>query len=247
MRNRTGRVGGTVRGVQGFLGKYATLIGPSVAPSRRSLDDVEAVLTTHAEVQAASFDASRGETSRQRALRATLRNNHMKPIAEVARLKLRDVPEFSSLTMPAPKITAAALVSKATSMHDAAAGHEAVFKDVGLPDDFLAALKAASDALTASITQRNDLIARRVGATAGLAAEEKRAMSIIRVIDAIVRPTLGSDDALLHEWDAAKHVPRKPGVTSGTGTGTPGSATSGTGTTPTAPATTTSAPSATPA
>lgn len=211
MRNRQSRILDTLRHVQGYLDDHAATIGPSIAPSRRSLDGVEGELNGLAEAQASGTRNTWGETNKQRALRAALRMTHMRPIAEVARQKLSDVPEFSALTMPPLGATSTQLVTHATAMRDAAAVHEQVFRDMGLPDDFLAAFKAAADALTASVDRRNDEAGRRAGATAGLSALEKRAASVIRLLDAIVRPKLGSDAALIREWEAAKRIPRKRG------------------------------------
>lgn len=209
MKNRQSRVLDTVHRVQRFLDDHADVIGPSIASARQSIDSVDGNLSGYAQLQSFGTTGSRGETNRQRALRAALRYDHIRPIAEVARQKLREVPEFSSLGMPRPNATSTQLVTFADAMAAAAAPHEQVFKEVGLPDDFIASLKAAAGVLAASVAQRSDHTDRRVGATAGLAAEEKRAASMIRLLDAIVRPKLGANDALLREWKSAKRVPLK--------------------------------------
>jgi hypothetical protein len=56
---------------------------------------------------------------------------------------------------------------------------------------------------------------RRAGATAGLAAEEKRGRAIVRVLNALILANIGNDAQLLAEWTAAKIVRRKPGPTAG--------------------------------
>ncbi|MDB4874449.1 MAG: hypothetical protein JWM41_895 [Gemmatimonadetes bacterium] len=211
MRNRQSHVVDTLRQVQVFLDTNAGIVGPTIASSRRSLDDVVTRLTAFAADQETSTRGSRGETARQRVLRAALRTNHMRPIAEVAKQKLRDVPEFRALTMPAANATSTQLVAAAAAMADAALAHEAVFTDVGMPDAFVASLRAAASAVSQSIDGRKQHAGKRSGATAGLAAEEKRGRSMIRLIDAIVVPRLGSNDALLAEWRSAKRVPRKTG------------------------------------
>jgi hypothetical protein len=96
-------------------------------------------------------------------------------------------------------------------MADAAKVHEDVFKEVGLPDDFVEAMLSAAHGIAESIDERNQHAGRRNGATAGLKAEEARGRSMIRLIDAIVTPKLGSNDALLAQWKAARRVARKPG------------------------------------
>jgi hypothetical protein len=135
MRSRQSFVLDTLRNVQGFLDDNAQLVGPSMAASRRSLEDVVLQLTLHAVDQGGGEVASRAETARQRVLRKTLRTAHMRPIAEVARQKLRDVPEFAALEMPPASFGGSRLVAAASVMADAAALHAPVFNAVGLPDD----------------------------------------------------------------------------------------------------------------
>ena len=209
MRTRQSLVLDTARHVQGFLDDNAARIGPSIASSRRNLDDVVAQLTTLSVAQSSGQIASRGATARQRSLRATLRSNHMKPIAEVAKQTLKDVPEFHSLTMPPRRFGATQLVHAATAMADAAELHEAVFTDVGLPDDFIVQLHAAAGAVTTSLDGRQQQVAQTTGATAGLKAQESRARSLFKLINAIVVPKLGSNAVLLAQWKSTKAISQK--------------------------------------
>jgi len=150
-----------------------------------------------------------------------LRENHMRPIAEVAKQKLRDVPEFHALTMPPGNATSAQLVARATAMADAAQSYERVFTDVGLPDDFITNLRSTAGDVSKSIDDRKQHTGKRKGATAGLEAEEKRGRSMLRLLDAIVRPRLGTNDALLAEWKSARRVSHKSGPATGTVVGAP--------------------------
>jgi hypothetical protein len=216
----------TLRQVQVFLDTNAAVVGPTIASSRRSLDDVVAQLTSHSTAQESGNIASRGETARQRTLRSNLRQNHMRPIAEVAKQKLRDVPEFHSLTMPPSNATSAQLVARASAMADAAQSYEQVFTAVGLPDDFIPTLRSTAGDVSKSIDDRKQHAGKRSGATAGLQAEEKRGRSMLRLMDALVVPRLGSNDALLAEWKSAKRVTRKPGPAAGTVVPAPATTTS---------------------
>jgi hypothetical protein len=239
MRTRQSLVLETARHVQSFLDDNAALIGPSIASSRRNLDDVVAQLTTLAVTQSTSKIAGEGATARQKSLRTSLRANHMKPIAEVAKQQLRDVPEFASLTMPVKKLGATQLVAAATAMASAAQPHEAVFTQVGLPDDFLDQLHTAADAVSASITGRQQVHADATGATAGLKAQESRARSLFKLINALVTPKLGSNAVLLAKWKSTKAISSKstsaivPSTTASSTTATP-PATTPPATTPTA-------------
>ena len=202
-----------LRQVQVFLDRNASVVGPTIAVSRRNLDDVVNSLTAHAAMQETGGMNSRGETAKQKTLRAALRKDHMAPIAEVAKQKLRDVPEFHALVMPAATSSSARLAAHAAAMADAAKAHEQVFKDAGLPDDFIDSLATVADEVSKSIDDRKQHSSKRSGATAGLLAEEKRGRSMLKLINSLVMPRLRNNDALLGEWKAAKRVPRKPGPT----------------------------------
>jgi hypothetical protein len=198
-----------------FLDAQAAVVGPAVAASRRNLDDVVTQLTAFAAAQASGNINSRGETAKQRTLRRALRRDHMRPIAEVAKQQLRDVPEFHALVMPADGTTSAQLVARATAMADAAQVHEQVFTEVGMPEEFIPSLRSLAAEVAQSIDDRKQHASKRSGATAGLAAEEKRGRSMLKLIDALVVPRLRNNDALVAEWRSAKRVPKKPGVVPG--------------------------------
>ena len=166
MKHRQSHVLETLRQTQVFLDTHGATLGPAIASSRRTLDDVVSQLTTHATAQEGGKISSRGETARQRVLRRALRNDGMKPIAEVARQKLRDVPEFHAFRMPPTNATATQLVAHAQAMADAASVHEQLFKEVGLPDDFLTGLRSLANEVTRSIADRKQHGSKRSGATA---------------------------------------------------------------------------------
>ena len=46
----------------------------------------------------------------------------------------------------------------------------------------------------------------RVGAAAGLVAEEKHGRNLVKVLDALVVPALGTNDSLIAEWRSLKRV-----------------------------------------
>ena len=235
----------TARQVQSFLDDNAALIVPSIASSRRNLDDAVNQLTTLGVAQSSGTISSRGATARQKSLRTTLRANHMKPIADVAKQMLKDVPEFHSLVMPPKQVGATQLVHAATAMADAAQLHESVFTQVGLPDDFIAQLHTAADAVTASLDLRLQQLGVRTGATAGIKAQESRARALFKIINTLVVPKLGSNAILLAKWKSTKAISQKatsaivPASTLPQDTGTPPAITPpATPATPAAPPTT---------
>src|SRR5205814_1144015 len=144
----------------------------------------------------------------QRALRLALRSDHMRSIAVIAGQKLREQPEFKLLRLPRWSIRGPGLTAAARDMADAAEKYTELFVHEGLPTDFVAQLRAATDRLDQSIDVRGQSRGQRAGATEGLKAETKRARGLIRVLDSLVRPKLGTNDELLREWQVMSHIRR---------------------------------------
>jgi len=166
-------------------------------------------LTTLAAAQDGSVRASTGETAKQRALSAALRTDHMRPIADIAKLKLRGTPEFIKLRMPAGNARGVPLVTSALGMAEAASVHAEVLKANGCRPNFLDELRTAAAAVAKSVDGRNKHRKDRAGSTRALIAEERRARTALRVLDATVRPQLGDDEKLLGQWKAVLKVRRK--------------------------------------
>jgi hypothetical protein len=212
----------TLRAIQGLLDDNKHTVAPvNDSGARKTLDSLIQQLSTQAVDQDAGRVTSRGETSLQASLREALRQFHMKPIAEIARSRLRDVPEMVSFRLPRGTTPSLQLVAKAGGMADAAAKHSAVFIDRGLPQDFIAQLTAAADALNRSLDTRAKSHGRSTGATNALSALASEALACIRELNALVTPKLGRDDRLLGEWRTAKRVRRKSGPTLGRNTPSP--------------------------
>ena len=62
------------------------------------------------------------------------------------------------------------------------------------------------------MSEREKSRAQRVGATKGLAVEEKNALTVLSVIDALVKKAVGEDnDALLRKWQSIRLVRSRTG------------------------------------
>jgi hypothetical protein len=219
MRNKQSAVLESLRRAQQFLDTNGDVLAPVNKSTRKQLDDVVSQLSDLSVEQDSGARGSKGETARQRALRLALRRNYMAPIAELAKLNLRGVPEFAALMLPPASATTQRTVAAAYAMADAATEHAPVFVDNGLPETFAADLRTAAAAVTASITGRGMQQGRRSGATAGLVAEERRGRAILRVLNALVLAHIGTNAQLLAGWNAAKAVRRKPGPAQGSQAG----------------------------
>ncbi len=212
MRKRQTAVLEALRAVQGFLDKHAGEVAPvNESGARVKVNDCVVDLTVQAADQSAGRTGGKSETVRYRELRRQLLVRHMRPIALVAKARLRDVPEISVLQVPQQGLSATVLVARATDMAEGAAKYASTFIESGLPQDFVAQLTTAATALSAALDERSQSVSRFAGATNALKALEKEGMNALRVIDSLVTPILGLNDRLLGEWRSVKVVRRKRG------------------------------------
>lgn len=212
MRTVQGSAFRALRAVQAFLDANATaLAGVVSSGARKRLDDVIVALDGHAGLQSGSNLAARSATQTQRALREALLRDHMAPIAKIAASELPDSPELEPLRLPLGDPSPERLWALATGMAAAAAQHADVFTTAGLPPDFAAQLNTAADAMLASVDQREQSRATRIGATQGIKTLLSTGRKIVHALDALVKSVLKSDPPLLAAWLVAKRVKLVPG------------------------------------
>lgn len=209
MLDRQGAVLETLLRIRRFLEDFTAMLGAvNQSDARKRLDDTVTQIGSHAVAQVGGHRVSQGETARQRLLRLALRNDHMRPIAVIASQKLREEPEFTKLLLPPVKILGPMLTAAARDMANAAEQYTDLFVKEGLAADFVAELRAAANALDQSMIARGQSQGQRAGATKGLQAETARARALIRQLDSLVRPKLGTNEELVREWEVASHIKR---------------------------------------
>lgn len=213
METRQGYLLDALRGIQTFLDANAGVLGTiPQSGARLKLDTQVADLTAHARTQSGSHVAAQSATQTQTAARQKLLKKHMEPVARIAAAELPPTPELKPLQMPKRKKPSAdVLHAAAMGMADEAEKYTAVFTGAGLPDDFVAQLRTAADALLPPLDARRQSRGVRKGATAGLKAQETSARKTVRVLDVLVRNALDGDEVLLARWDTVKRVVAKPG------------------------------------
>ncbi len=135
----------------------------------------------------------------------------MAPIAEVAKYKLQDVPEFAALRLPPNNATAESQVASAAAMAAAANAHLQTFIDSGLPPTFLDDIHAAATAVSSSLVDRDTHQGNRSGATLALGSLEKQARALLRMLNALIVAHVRTDPELKGAWMVAKSVRQKPG------------------------------------
>jgi hypothetical protein len=96
-------------------------------------------------------------------------------------------------------------------MAAAAAIHKDTLIERGLPADFLDQFHNSLTELEASVSDWEKSRTRRIGATKGLAAQEKEARSVLKVLDSLMNRALRGNDVLLGAWAGARAIHRRPG------------------------------------
>lgn len=210
MRYQEADVLETLRRMQRFLDDNDAALGVvNRSTARKRLDETTAQIAAHAVAQIGGRRTAEGETAKQRALRSALRYDYMRPIAIIANQRLREQPDFKLLQLPPWRVRGQRLIAAARDMANAAEKNVELFVEEGLDPEFVAELRAAADRLEQSVDARGQGRAQRAGATAGLKSETRRARARIRLLDSLVRPKLGTNDALLREWQVAIHIQRR--------------------------------------
>jgi hypothetical protein len=207
--------------VQDFLKAHPPPESPGYLVQKKKFDDIVATLTNHSSGQAEGRRLRRAAVSRQPALRKALRDQHLAPIAQIARALLADAPGIEkALRMPAYNLNPLRFIAEANAMRSAAAPYEAQFIEAGRPADFLAQLDAATEALRQSILGKARNLGQQVGARAGLASEIKRGRRLVDVLDTIVKAAFLDDADVLAEWRSAKRIRGVPSGANGRNEGT---------------------------
>jgi hypothetical protein len=219
MQTAQGTMLESLRSVETFLAAHTDMLGDVVKTgARQKLTEAIAALDLHASDQTGGALASQGATQKKASLRQALLRDHMAKIARIAAADLPNVPELEPLRMPRGKPTVEKLAAAASGMAKTAAPYAEVFISAGLPQDFIAQLTAATDAMTGAISERTSSRGRRSGATVGLKERLSAGRKIVHVLDAFVKSALKDDPSLLRNWNLVKRVPRPTGRAAGAAT-----------------------------
>ena len=103
-----------------------------------------------------------------------------------------------------------ALIASAEAFVAAATPIKQLFVDRGLPADFDTQLTAKKTALVAATGQKNAGHATQMAGTAGLLAQSRVGVKILRELDAILSYQYRNNPALLAAWKGACRIERDP-------------------------------------
>ena len=197
----------SVRNAAAFLDEHADLFASRIKPAFRTrLTTTLATLSATVAEQQGLTRKVKGNAEDRAALRTVLVNEHMAPIARVARLELPNTPSIGQFGMPSARLSTEKLAAAASGMAEASLAFRDIFVAQALPEDFITQLKEARDAMLGASRQRAAHASARKGATTGLRAQLTEARAIVHAMDALVRPVIKGDAALLASWKSISRV-----------------------------------------
>ena len=197
----------TVRRVQGFLVRQAAALGALVtATLSAQLDEAGTQLVSFQQEQAACASAAKGETANQAAYRKNFYAKFMRPIARIAKARLKLAPDYSALVVPSHGLRHGDFAGAAQTLVDTAAKYEKDFLAGGMAIDFLAQMRAAIAQLTASKAAGDQAVSRRQAATKGIAQASLAARDALVVLDSAIAPAVKHNASLLADWKASKKI-----------------------------------------
>lgn len=197
-----------LRRVRDFLKPMAE--EPTLTAVLVELDDVIDRMTVEAERQDSNAHLAKIGTKQVAALAQSLRLDLVRPVLRLMRRVAPDAITTAgsavvSLTLPKGE-DRQTLITAANAVYQTAKQYEAKLTAAGLPKDHLAKLLVASDALRDAMDTRAQRVLERGAAATTTAAEGRRSMEIVHLIDALVMPLLRGDAGKLRAWAAAKRL-----------------------------------------
>lgn len=145
-------------------------------------------------------------------LRRTLRERWMIPVGRAGKRLLRFAPGAErALTVPKKHASVETLLAAAQRMASCVRRHTRLFVNVGFPRDFLAQLRAATQAVRARVARTGSARRRYAKATAALAREFAHVQRDIFILDALLANAPSDNPTLLANWRHARRTYRRMG------------------------------------
>lgn len=199
--------------VQDFVYGHPLASPGGYGTAAKRLDEAIARLSNHTSLQVHGGRQAQVETRRQKALKRHLREQHLRPIAKIAKAVLREVPGIdAALRIPDRRLPVTQLIATAMAIAEAVAPYEATFVEIGRPADFLKQLDGVIADLRGSLVGRARSIGKRAGAGLGIKAAIKRGRDAVEMIDTIVTTAFADRPDVLGEWRSARRVQASPGA-----------------------------------
>lgn len=205
------RVSQSFRAVEAWADSHTALVPPEAAAQVEALRGVNQRLAQYVIDQEHQDRTRSGNTVTVKQLRRELQQNHLMPIAAMARSVVAITPELEvALRVPRPTADDAKLLASANAIAKIGDAHKDVLLQHGLPANFVDELRAHAATLQAAVDERRQATSRRVGATKGIATELKAGKLVVQSLDVALTRVLRTQPGLLAEWRNTKRVTIKP-------------------------------------
>ena len=205
------RVSQSFRGVEAWADSHTALIPPEAAGQVEALRGVNQRLALYAIEQEHQDRAGIGGTVTVQQLRHELWQNHLVPIAAMARSVVAITPELAvALRVPRPTADVEKVLASANAIAKIGDANREVLVQHGFPANFVEELRAHATMLQAAVDERRQATSRRVGATKAIGAELKTGRLVVQALDIAFTRVLRAQPGLLAEWRNTKRVTVKP-------------------------------------
>jgi hypothetical protein len=205
------RVSQSFRGVEAWTDSHPDLVPPEAAGQVQALRGVNERLAQCAIDQEHQYRSGIGGTVTVQQLRHELWQNHLVPIATMARSVVAITPELAvALRVPRPTADYDKVLASANAIAKIGDAHKDVLVQHGLAANFVDELEAGAATLQAAMDERRQAKSRRVGATKAIAAELKTGRLVVQALDIALTRVLRAQPGLLAEWRNTKRVTVKP-------------------------------------
>jgi hypothetical protein len=187
------------------LGSIAT------SAARQALKAAIEATNTHRVYQGTAERALVGAMSRQEALATQLIENHMKPIAQFAGVKVRGIPDIKELKVAVRASDSKRLLSAARTLAQSATKYRDQFTSEGMAPDTIERLTAATDAFANAINDRMHTKAVRMTANKFIGQALAEGRDAVKVLGAQIAQLLPAKDPVLETWRRVSRVEKKGG------------------------------------
>jgi hypothetical protein len=154
----------------------------------------------HAVVQSETGVAYRLLASQARDLERTIRREYLAPVSKLGKVLFpRDIGTRRSLLMPRHR-DREGLVNASITLAGLAEQHKEAFTAAGFAADFADKLRELANRARTVTGEKDTQYGRRAAATAGIEDEVRRGRDILRLLDAMVLPSLEVAPDSLAEW-----------------------------------------------
>jgi hypothetical protein len=161
------------------------------------------------------------ESGNARSQKKILIDAHIKPILALAKIVLRDNPEFrSGLRSDVWKSYEGALFV-ANALAERLEPFKATFVQAGMRENFVEEMRSSADQLEATLATKAHHVAQRSNATTALAQHYARGRDLVRFIDAMVKSRLAGSPEKLSEWRSLTRFAQPAKSSASTDGGTP--------------------------